>query len=231
VNRRFAGLLLPLLLLAGACTRTASGPAATPVGSSAPFADCAALSRPPAKPAGPSAAGPSSAGPSSTDPSSTGTPAGGTDPAGNRGLVPAGAPTLLPDLRLPCFTGGDPVGLAAVRGPAVVNLWASWCPPCRKELPAFQRLAGRAGGQLHVVGVDTRDDRDAARSLAVDFGLTFPTLFDPDEQLRRKVARNALPITLFVDAEGRVRHIDNTGALDDSSLSALVERHLGVPAR
>ena len=49
--------------------------------------------------------------------------------------------------------------------------------------------------------------------------------------MRRQLARNALPITLFVDATGRVRHIDNTGALDDDSLSALVERHLGVPVR
>lgn len=220
MNRPLAGLLLPLLLLVAACTRTASGPAAAPVGSPAPFADCAALNRPPAAPSGPSSAGPSS----------TGGPTGGAGP-GNREPAPAEASTPLPDLRLPCFTGGAPVELAAVRGPAVINLWASWCPPCRKELPAFQRLAGRAGGQLQVVGVDTRDDRDAARSLAVDFGLTFPTLFDPDEQLRGRLARNALPITLFVDSAGRIRHVDNTGALDDGSLSALVERHLGVPAR
>ncbi|MFD0819309.1 TlpA family protein disulfide reductase, partial [Micromonospora zhanjiangensis] len=150
---------------------------------------------------------------------------------GPAGDAAAGTVTRLPDLRLPCFTGGAPVGLAELPGPAVINLWASWCPPCRKELPAFQRLAVRAGDRLHVLGVDTRDDRAAAESLATDFGLTYPTLFDPDERLRRALARTALPVTLFVDGQGRVRHVDNTGALTDDTLAALVERHLDVPVR
>ncbi|WP_326561596.1 TlpA family protein disulfide reductase [Micromonospora sp. NBC_01796] len=164
----------------------------------APFADCAALTTVP------------SAAPADTG----GRPDGSTRP--------------LPDVGLPCFTGGAEVSLAAVRGPAVVNLWAAWCLPCRKELPAFQRLAERAGGQLHVVGVDTRDDRDDARDLAGELGLTFPTLFDPGEKLRSGVAAPGLPATVFVDAQGRIRHLDVTGALDDNKLAALVEQHLGV---
>jgi thiol-disulfide isomerase/thioredoxin len=67
----------------------------------------------------------------------------------------AGSTGKLPDLTLPCFTGGRPVGLADLRGPAVINLWASWCGPCRTELPAMQRLADQAGDRLRVVGVDT----------------------------------------------------------------------------
>lgn len=145
--------------------------------------------------------------------------------------APAGttsAPDTLPDLNLQCFNGGEQFSLRALQGPAVINLWASWCPPCRKELPAFQRLSDRLNGALHVVGVNVRDDRSAAQSLAEDFGLRFPNLVDQDDELRVALARPYLPITLFVDAQGEVRHIDMSGALDDVELADLVERHLGV---
>jgi thiol-disulfide isomerase/thioredoxin len=212
VRRPVPGLLLillpPLLLLAVACGAPDRTPAAQ-VAAPPPFADCAALTAPPPPPPPPPTAGASS----------------GTVTAGP---APAGSGQALPDLRLPCFTGGAEVSLGTLRGPAVVNLWASWCQPCRQELPAFQRLAQRAGGRVHVVGVDTADRRDAAQSLAADLGLTFPALLDPDAKLRLALQRNALPLTLFVDGHGRVRYVDASGALDDTTLAGLVKRHLGV---
>lgn len=134
----------------------------------------------------------------------------------------------MPAVRLPCFTGGETVALDSVRGPAVINIWASWCQPCREELPAFQRLAERTAGRLHVVGVDNRDRRESARSLAVDLGLSYPNLVDRDERLRTELGQAALPVTLFADGQGRIRHLDGSGALDDATLAALVERHLQV---
>ncbi|GAB3149414.1 hypothetical protein GCM10027290_35630 [Micromonospora sonneratiae] len=201
MNRLAAGLLLPLLLLTAACTSTEEPPKPSePV--AAPFADCAGLTGPPKN-------------------SSTGRPTSGT-------AAPADAVRALPDVQLPCFTGGAEVPVDELRGPAVINVWASWCPPCRKELPAFQRLADRAGDRVHVVGVNTRDDRDAAVSAANDLGLTFPNLFDRSEKLRSKLQRSGLPITVFVDGQGRIRHVDTSGALDDTTLASLVDRHLGV---
>jgi thiol-disulfide isomerase/thioredoxin len=134
----------------------------------------------------------------------------------------------LPEVALPCFTGGADVTVSAIRGPAVVNLWGSWCAPCREELPAFQRFADRAAGKVTVVGVDTRDSRSAASSLATDLGLTYPNLYDPSERLRIKLEVSALPATLFVDREGRVRHLYNSVALDDATLATLAAKHLGV---
>lgn len=99
---------------------------------------------------------------------------GPTAPTGD--AAPVG--DLLPELSLPCFTGGAPVALRDVAGPAVINIWASWCPPCREELPALQRLSQRSAGQLRVIGVNTRDSREAAQSIGEDFGVRFPTLFD-----------------------------------------------------
>lgn len=155
-------------------------------------------------------------------------------PAGQAATPPAGAmpygATMVPAVTLPCFTGGAPVGLTGLGRPAVINLWASWCAPCRKELPEFQRLADVANERVAVLGVVTQDTRTAAASLAEDLGITFPALFDSSGLLQRAVAPPVLPVTLFVDAQGRVRHIDTTGALTLSTLEQLVQEHLGVTA-
>jgi thiol-disulfide isomerase/thioredoxin len=139
----------------------------------------------------------------------------------------AGSGSKLPDLTLPCFTGGRPVRLAEVDGPAVINLWASWCQPCRSELPAMQRLADRAGDRLRVVGVDTGDGRDAAASFGADIGVALPTLYDRDKALMNALGRSALPVTVFVDAAGRT-YVYNRAALDDAALARLVRERAGV---
>jgi peroxiredoxin len=136
----------------------------------------------------------------------------------------------LPELSLPCLDGGHPVQVAAIRGPAVVNLWASWCAPCRSELPAFQRYADRAAGAVRVVGVASNDRVDASRALARDLHLTFPMLFDEDARLLGASGKIALPVTLFVDSAGRIRYVYNAQPLDEAALSALVAQHLGIRA-
>ncbi|MEH0822992.1 MULTISPECIES: TlpA family protein disulfide reductase [unclassified Micromonospora] len=222
MNRRLAALLVPALLALAGCTATGPDSATTPTGRAerpSPFADCATLTRPP---------GASASTPATADAAPSGTAATGTAATGTAAPGDQGTGALLPGLTLSCFTGGAPVALRDVRGPAVVNLWASWCPPCRKELPAFQRLSERTTGTLQVIGVNSRDTRTAAQSIGEDYGVRFPMLFDQGEALQRELGRNALPLTLLVDAQGRVRHTDATGALDDARLAALVRQHLGV---
>ncbi|MBO4162067.1 MULTISPECIES: TlpA family protein disulfide reductase [Micromonospora] len=221
MKRRFAALLVPPLLVLAGCTAaaeptgSATGPDRAPRPS--PFADCATLTAPPV---------PGTAAPTGS--------AGAGDGSGTAGSpAPAdGGGSLLPELTLSCFTGGSPVALRDIHGPAVINVWASWCPPCRQELPAFQRLSVRAAGQLQVIGVNSRDSRDGAQAIGEDFGIRFPVLFDQGEALQRELRRTAVPLTLLVDAQGRIRHTDNSGALDDTRLADLVRRHLGlaVPA-
>lgn len=137
----------------------------------------------------------------------------------------AGTGEALPALELACFTGGEPFPLADLRGPAVVNLWASWCPPCREELPALQRYADAHAGEVHVLGVITDDRREAAAALADDLGLTFPALDDPDAQLQAQIG-GALPVTLFVDAAGTVRYTHVEGELDETELDEYVTEYL-----
>ena len=137
------------------------------------------------------------------------------------------ATASLPDLSLPCFTGGGPVRLAALRGPAVISLWASWCPPCREELPIMQELADATAGRLQVIGVDTKDSRDAGASFAADHGISFPTLFDPDQKLLTAVGKVNLPVTVFVSAAGET-FVYTGEALDKRALGGLVRAHTGV---
>jgi thiol-disulfide isomerase/thioredoxin len=147
----------------------------------------------------------------------------GASPAGGAG---GAAGEGLPDLRLPCFTGGAGVALRDVRGPAVINLWASWCGPCQRELPVMQRLADRAGGRVAVLGVDTGDTREAGASFAAAKGVSFPTLFDADSKLINALGRINLPITIFVDGSGRT--YVNVLPLDAAKLTEMVKTHAGV---
>jgi thiol-disulfide isomerase/thioredoxin len=155
------------------------------------------------------------------------TPAAPSD--GGPANPPAGEP--LPDITLPCFVGGQPVRLAHLGTPTVINLWASWCAPCRTELPQVQRYAERAAGRVQVIGVITSDpNRGGAQSLIDDLGLRFPMLYDEPATLRTQVGAQAIPMTLLVDAHGRVAYRYNAKPLDEAALADLVQRYLGVRA-
>lgn len=130
----------------------------------------------------------------------------------------------LPSLRLQCFQGGT-VQVRQLPGPMVINLWASWCEPCAKELPALQRLADR--NTVAVIGVATDDTREAAASRAEGLGVHMPMLLDREAQLRKAIGEANLPVTLFVDAQGKVTRYVGP-ALTDDKLAALVRERLGV---
>ncbi len=133
----------------------------------------------------------------------------------------------LPAASVPCFTGGRAVPLNRPYGrPTVINLWASWCPPCRQELPEVARYAA-AHPKILVLTVDTHDTRSAGLAFAQDAKVRLPTLFDPDRTLLTGVGRTALPVTLLVGADGRLAYTYNSTALTAHGLGALVTRYLG----
>lgn len=113
----------------------------------------------------------------------------------------------LPDLTLPCFGGGPDVPVSGLRGPMVVNLWASWCGPCRKEMPVLQEFHERYGDRVPVVGIDWQDPQPTgAMDLVAETGVTYPLLADPQGALEGAApfpAMMGLPITAYVDDEGR----------------------------
>jgi thiol-disulfide isomerase/thioredoxin len=89
--------------------------------------------------------------------------------------------------------------------PLIINVWASWCPPCQAELPSLERLARRYGGkQFNVIGISTDDDGNAAAASIKKSGLTFENFLDSNVVLENMLGANTIPLTILVDAQGRV---------------------------
>jgi thiol-disulfide isomerase/thioredoxin len=141
---------------------------------------------------------------------------------------PATGAQTLPALDLDCPAGGT-LDLGRAPGvPTVVNLWASWCGPCREELPLMQALSERAGNRLGVVGVMSQDGAPQAASFAEEAGATFPGAFDGDGALMAEAGFRALPVTFFLDADGGLVHVQLQPVRSVDELAALVTEHLGV---
>lgn len=137
----------------------------------------------------------------------------------------------LPDLTLPCLGGGEDVNLGSLRGPMVVNLWAQWCTPCKKEMPVYAEFHQRYGDRVGVVGIDFNDQlpRDALR-LAKRSGTDYPQLADPAGELIGPLVppSSGLPIHLLIDAEGRLVANVPQAITSIDQLEDLVTEHLGV---
>jgi thiol-disulfide isomerase/thioredoxin len=141
---------------------------------------------------------------------------------------PAAGEQTLPAVELAC-PGGGTLDLGRAPGvPTVVNLWASWCGPCREELPLVQQLADLAGDRVSVVGVISKDGVPQADSFATDAGATFPSAYDRDGLLMDELGVNVLPFTYLVDADGALVHTEVGPAASVEELRALVAEHLGV---
>ena len=138
------------------------------------------------------------------------------------------AGSALPPLAFECLGGGT-LDLARAPGtPTVVNLWGSWCGPCREELPLLQEFADAAGDRVRVLGVISKDGVPQASSFAADAGVTFPSAFDGEGELMAELGLNGLPYTYFLDADGALVHTERGDVSSVEELQALVGQHLGV---
>jgi cytochrome c biogenesis protein CcmG, thiol:disulfide interchange protein DsbE len=126
---------------------------------------------------------------------------------------------VAPALSLPRLEGGASAALADYRGTVVVlNYWASWCTPCRRESPLlerWQRRLAKRGGT--VLGVDSLDVTADARAFVREFGVTYPMLRDRDGETQRRFGVSGFPETLIVDRDGRIAALQR-GPVDDAFL-------------
>ena len=139
----------------------------------------------------------------------------------------AAKPIDLPNLR----AGGPGISLSAFRGrPVVVNFFASWCVPCRREMPALQAVSRSVTGRVAFVGVDHQDSRRLALALLHDTGVTYPAAYDPAGKVAASYGLFGMPTTLFVSADGRLLE-RRTGELRRDELEATIERLFHVTPR
>ncbi|WP_205473178.1 TlpA disulfide reductase family protein [Nocardioides sp. SYSU D00038] len=137
----------------------------------------------------------------------------------------------LPEVALPCFGGGPEVDLSSLRGPLVVNLWAQWCGPCRRELPIYEQLHQRHGDRVGVLGIDYEDPQPGkAMEELTESGATYPQLADPDGELFAADPFRVvgLPIVALVAEDGTVAYVKYQEVEELSDLTDLVEEHLGI---
>lgn len=104
---------------------------------------------------------------------------------------------------------GEPITLAGFEGKVVVlNVWATWCPPCRFEMPSLQRLQdelGDEGLEVVAVSVDLEHAEDMVRDFAAEYALDFTIALDPDGRVERLFGVSGLPTTFVIDRQGVLR--------------------------
>ena len=147
--------------------------------------------------------------------------------ASTNGLIPAPQTGFLaPDFTLQT-TDGKAVTLSDLRGRAVlVNIWASWCVPCRAEMPAMQRVYDEYKDRgLIVLAVNStvQDQAASARAFAAEFGLTFPILLDMEGIATRLYEVRALPSSFFIGRDGVIIEVVIGGPMSEALLRTRVE--------
>jgi cytochrome c biogenesis protein CcmG, thiol:disulfide interchange protein DsbE len=116
-------------------------------------------------------------------------------------------------------TAGKPFKLAALRGtPVVLNFWATWCPPCRAELPELQAGSERLAGQVAIVGLNQGETLEEVRTFAEQLGLSFQIPLDERMDVSRAYGVRSLPTTFFIDRSGVIRDMQ-IGPLTEATLA------------
>jgi thiol-disulfide isomerase/thioredoxin len=132
---------------------------------------------------------------------------------------PAGGST---GASLPCLTGPRTIDVDHLGGRlTVVNLWASWCSVCRKEMPVLEAAYRESGESVQFVGVDTLDETGAAAAFLRQTGASYPQLYDQQGGLLKYTRMPGLPVTLLLDATAKEigRHV---GELSEGDLRDLI---------
>ena len=132
----------------------------------------------------------------------------------------------------PDFTGelmdGTSITLSELQGkPVIINFWATWCGPCVKEMPAFERLKDDFGDKIGIIAENCGDDAETVKDFVEENGYTFPVVLDEEYSISMLYPTNSIPYTVVLDAEGKVTHI-STGALDADTMYERYKEALGV---
>jgi cytochrome c biogenesis protein CcmG, thiol:disulfide interchange protein DsbE len=117
--------------------------------------------------------------------------------------------------------------VAALGGyPIVVNVWASWCGPCRFEFPHFQQAAAAYGKRVAFLGIDSDDSDDAARTFLEEAPVPYPSYTDPDKDIAESIGASVgFPDTAFYDRHGKLTYLKRGPYDDEAELRADIERY------
>ncbi|HEY2832573.1 MAG TPA: TlpA disulfide reductase family protein [Sporichthyaceae bacterium] len=149
----------------------------------------------------------------------------------DRALAGAGAAKAgkkLPTISLSCLGGGPAVSLAGLRGPAVLNIWASWCGPCGDEAPYLVDAEHSLAGRVRFVGLDVSDEPADARAWNNYHGVGWPSLRDPHGVVRGPLHVPGPPVTFFLRSDGTIAGVHYGAFTSADEVRRAVETKLGV---
>lgn len=135
----------------------------------------------------------------------------------------------LPDLTFACLGEGPDVTLSGLRGtPMVINVWASWCPPCIIEMPLLADAARTYADDLLMLGIDMQDRSAAALDIAATLDLGFASVVDQPGRVRAALTVPGPPVTFFVTADGVIAGRHDGRIPDAETLDELINDYLGI---
>lgn len=141
--------------------------------------------------------------------------------------VPLKAGNKAPDFTAQLIDGSS-ITLSDFKGkPVIINFWATWCGPCVKEMPAFERLQADFGDKIGIIAVNCGDDADTVKDFASENGYTFPIALDEDYKINMLYPTSSIPYTVVLDANGKITHI-SAGAVDADTMYEKYKDALGV---
>ena len=151
--------------------------------------------------------------------------------AGNPGDGQTGVP-LKAGNKAPDFTAelidGSSLALSDLKGkPVIINFWATWCGPCVREMPAFERLKEDFGDEIGIIAVNCGDDADTVKDFVDENGYTFPVALDENYEVAMLYPSNSIPYTVVLDANGKITHV-STGAYDADTMYDRYKEALGL---
>ena len=131
-------------------------------------------------------------------------------------------------IMLDCLDGTDGASINGIKGPAIINVWGSWCGPCKEEMPILRSFYEKAQGKVLLIGVDVEEASiEDGRTFVENNGITWPNLFDTDGKSRAYFGMG-VPLTWFIAPDGSVAY-KHIGVLkNEIELISLTSKHLGV---
>ena len=129
---------------------------------------------------------------------------------------------------LKCLDGKSSIDVGQIKGPALVNVWGSWCGPCKQEMPIFVDFYSKYKEKVSLIGISVEEaDVQDARDFVKLYGMSWPNLNDPDGSTRGTLGMG-VPITLFIDAQGKVAYKKIGVVTTIEELERDTKKYLGV---
>ena len=131
-------------------------------------------------------------------------------------------------IMLDCLDGTDGASINGIKGPAIINVWGSWCGPCKEEMPVLRSFYEKAQGKLALIGVNVEEASiEDGRKFVENNGITWPNLYDADGKSRAYFGLG-VPVTWFIAADGSVAYTHIGVIKSEKELISMTSKYLGV---